>query len=211
MTVIFQDAFTEASSVALTSHTPTDVGTSWVEEINDSSTIAQAKSSDVAGPAAVSNDTQIVVTGRPNPTSADYDIEGVFTGGSAPRSNIIVGRYQDADNWYAVRIMVGANNFRLYKSTTAGGIVQLGSSSTFANTSTVKLCLSGTSLDVLENDTSEITATDSDITDPGSYGIGWGDLMVSGDDVHSSQSCDDFIVDEVAVAVTRRPQPIIFP
>ncbi len=101
------DTFTEASEIALDSHTP-DVGTGWTLEIDDGSGGIKSRVPELdAGWVLGRSGKTSIYTVQPGPTSAEYDIivDLRISPEQADAPVWLLARFLDTDNYYAAGIM----------------------------------------------------------------------------------------------------------
>jgi hypothetical protein len=205
---IVSDSFTEAADTALASHVP-DVGTGWVIEVNPSSVTPQVVGADdnLQVTPATAN-TTLIVTSRPNPTAAEYDVQFTLAawGSSIDDPVWLVARFADASNYYAGGTYPGgaAADKKLVKCV-AGVKTELASGDAGqVNGDVFKLEVRDGSKKLFQNGVEVLSTTDNALTAAGSAGIGWGSLgTASNDDTPSLTSrLDDYSVDQAAAATT---------
>lgn len=203
MALIFSDTFTEATTTALTSHTP-DTGTGWTQEVAATGAVANASGGDyVVASANVTGD-DLAVSAQPDPSTADVDVQmtlaALLTGsGSAPFG--VFARWADSSNFYGVQILPAGHaevDAKLYKRVAGTYTVLASVDTTWATNDIVKLELRGTAIKVYKNGVEILSATDSSITAAGKAGIYWGQLSPNGSNVNSTWRGDDFSVTEFA-------------
>jgi len=204
------DTFTDGSGqVSLTSHTPDTDGTSWVEEINTGSTLEVDcfGSSGYAGPDNYANTYEVVVTSRPDPSSAEYDItaelsgvEGSSESGSKPWG--LVARFDGTeDDAYIFQLMPDSyaeNAYKIFKRV-GGTDTELASVDGATVVGDVfKFEIRDASKKVYKNSTEILSTSDNTITDAGSAGMGWGDYFPNGDHVRTDYQVTEYSVEEVS-------------
>jgi len=113
------DAFTETSTTALASHTPTIKGTSWTESQDTCTSTYNADAGDYADPNADLANCIMMYTVNPSPTEVNYDVKANFIdGGTVAATDCmgLFGRRTDNDNYYTVGVCDDAGlNYRMYK------------------------------------------------------------------------------------------------
>lgn len=168
MSTLASDTFTRADSGSIGSDW-TEVSGTWDIASNKlklttfSSTGANAHTDDEA-----TWDTALNAS-----PAADYDVECVVNAGTTGGLGVL-GRRQDLNNTYWLRINTVSQYLRMYK-TVSGTVTQLGSTYSGGQSSgvdyTIKLSMVGSSLTGYQAGTSRITATDSAITATGKPGV----------------------------------------
>ena len=204
-TIIFQDFFTGSSGTLLENHTP-DIGTSWVEIIDNGRDIR-------LGPhptnniEVTSNGTDVGTLYQANATytTADYDVSAdvLWSGGDSNYTRTLAARIQDANNMYT--LVYGANIFQLWKRTSGTWtMLAAGSSYPSGNTSAspyigdnVRLRVQGNVISGFINNTEVVSSTDSDHTNAGAAGVGFGYVNDSSDDSGTGVDTDSFLVQTI--------------
>lgn len=204
-TVIFQDSFTGSSGTLLQSHTP-DVGTSWSEIIDNGRDIR-------IGPhptnniEVTSNGSNVGTLYQANATynTADYDVSAdvLWSGGDSNYTRTLAARIQDANNMYT--LVYGANIFQLWKRTSGTwSLLASGSSYPSGDTSSapyigdnVRLRVQGNVISGFINNTEVVSTTDSDHTNAGVAGVGFGYVNDSSDDSGTGVDTDNFLVQTI--------------
>lgn len=196
-----RDLFTEAASVAITSHTP-DVGgaASWSEGVDTASTIINVASTGLALPAANVDNAHIIVVNTPTtaPPTTDYAVKITpdnYTGTTAPMC--AVGRFVDANNYYWGCVYGAGANPDVVLGKRVSGISTLLASADCSPTKTVfALDMTGTAISFSGTGSGgacALAATDSSLTATGKGGMGWGNLTHnSGDDVRTANAITTF-------------------
>ena len=201
MTIIFHDTFAGVAGTALTAHTPDTVGTSWVETKSGTS-IQEIDSNPIRADASATEGNQHhTYRGRPNPTSAEYDVEitlsTVFN--SNTRTYYTLGRYTDVSNFYGYELHFGVQ--KLFKKV-GGTPTELASlTQAFSNNDVFKLEVRNATKKCFQNGIERLSSTDNVITGAGEYGYGLGDLITAGDDINTGWDTTEFLCDEVAGGV----------
>jgi hypothetical protein len=216
--VIFDDTFT-GSSVALNSHTP-DTGTSWTLVTNNTTTLALNGSGGVAETAGPSVTRFAFYTANTTYASADYDVEvtfSTFTTAAAGRMFGLVGRWQDANNYYLAWIedSAGTNDVRLY-SCVAGTCTKISSTEDTNPTANDVFLLEmrGSQIGLKKNGSYVINpVTNSNHSAAGKAGLETGDFgdITTASGMGGNGVATRFTVTEI-VSATRRPiAPMILP
>jgi hypothetical protein len=209
MAVIFEDLFTETVSTNLATHVP-DTGLSWTQLQVTGIRLFQVNAAvDQLRCDGNEGDAGFIYTADVAYPSANYEVQSTFiTTFSTITPFYIMARIQDAENMYAVRLVLssGSNNAQLYKKV-AGTWSTLGSTVTIADGSVVKLSVNGTAIKVYDDGSEVISVTDSDISAAGEAGLGHGggaELVTSTDDVRAVAMTDNFSVDDLGAGTTAR-------
>jgi hypothetical protein len=207
MAIIFQDTFTEASTTAIDSHTP-DTGTGWVIEIDGGADLPTASGVDDAlRVTSGTNSDRTIITSRPNPTSAEYDVQFTVTvlPSDADNPSWLVARYTDASNYYVAGTNGAANaaDKKLVKNV-AGVRTELASGDSADTIGDVfKFQVRNATKKLFRNGVELLSTTDNALTSTGSAGVAWGNAgTVATDDVSGITRLDNYSVDEVAGAAT---------
>ncbi|MBI1833213.1 MAG: hypothetical protein HYR90_00080 [Candidatus Andersenbacteria bacterium] len=176
---VFSDLFTTASDTALLSHAP-NTGTSWTKLLSFGNTTVNnltVKAADYlqrgGGSGAVN--TGSLYTANATYPSANYEVS-VQQVQAQPDDDYssIAARIQDANNFYVFWWSEGGGALGKVVS---GASSSLGSTAvSIADGSIVKLRVEGTSIQVYDDSTLLIDATDSSITAAGKAGVGMGAL-----------------------------------
>ena len=187
----FFDNFYEADTTELSTHTP-DVGSSWTEVLDVGTVQMDIETTLSLEANGGLSDGSLYKANKSTSWLSNQAAETqVRDPDSSDDSTILAVRIVDSNNFYALRF--NADVFRIYKKTTAGGVVALGTelgAGQVAIGNKVRLEVQGTTLKAFVNDSELISLTDSDISS-GSPGLGAGAVLLSGDDM-SSQSFWDF-------------------
>lgn len=214
---LFQDTFTEAADTALTSHTPSPTGTSWVQiAITGASFIEVKEATD-----AIANDVADIGGGefcksQPDPSGVDYDVEmQVITTdtGTANRRVRIHGRIVDVSNYYAVRFLPtghASNDTQLIKNV-AGTVTELATVDTgLTANDTLKLEIRDAAKKVYKNGAEILTSSDNALTAAGSAGVSCGQVSAadSGNAIAATWRWDNYVVTE-AVAPGGAAGPLL--
>lgn len=195
-TLIFQDTFTGTNGTALTAHTP-DVGTSWTN--NNTCTNALNIQSNAASQTTIETDCIRMAVASPAPTTPDVDVQVTFTDGGAPSATTcrgVVFRYQDSSNYYSLGVCDDSGQaYRLY-STVSGTPSSIATGGAFGNGNTDVIVVKAREgyIDVFENGTRVIHASDNSITSAGQTGVWQGAVQVSTDDTSGTIPLDNFNV-----------------
>jgi len=211
MSTVFSDNFTEASNTALTSHTPSPTGTSWVEVAKVGTTINwQVYAADyVAGIGGNTAEGQSCKS-QPDPSSSAYDVQWTVqlvdtTSGTQRRR--LLGRMADSSNYYAAGLLPTAhasNTDELFKIV-ADAKTQLATVDTaWANNDTHMLRMRDAAKEVFRNGSSILSNSDNALTATGSAGIGLGNIGTNdtGNGNSNAFRFDDYLVDEATVSTS---------
>lgn len=206
------DLFTEATGVAITSHTP-DVGTGYTEAVDTASTVINVTSTGIALPAANVDNQRIIITATPTTPlpSADYAVKITpenYTGTTAPMGAVF--RYVDADNYYWGVVYGSGANPDVVLGKRVGGVSTVLAQADCSPTKTVFTLEGAGSLITFSGTGSggscNLSATDSSLTATGAGGFGWGNLTHnSGDDVRTSNQLATFTITAGASGDTLSP------
>lgn len=210
MAVIFSDTFTEATTTTnLESHTP-DVGTSWTRLwATDASTrfLQAVSTSDRLRCNGNSGDYGLMYTADVTYPSANYEVSATFiTTFSTITPMYMLARVQDQENMYAVRLVLssGGSNAQLYKKV-SGTWSTLGSAVTIADGSVVLLSVNGSAIKLYDDGAEVVSVTDSAISAAGKAGLAHGggtELVTSTDDTRSTETLDNFSVNDLGAGAT---------
>jgi len=205
--VIFEDNLNGANGTKLDAHVPDTAGNGWSFLIDHGRDIFLGGGG-TARSNAVGRSTAILYAASPAPTQADVDITVDMDrlDASSDDSTIVVFRYQDASNYYGLRITSNSRSrMRLYK-VVGGTSTLLGTSSNkpdISNTS-LKIEARGDTLRVYEDRNLnggwnlEIDVTDSAIPDAGKVGYGLGAVIIRTDDITTNPILDKIRIEEFA-------------
>jgi hypothetical protein len=199
---ILYDTFTEASNTLLDAHTP-DTGSSWYHQFSGSisATVRVRGGLGQAGPTTTIGDIGAYYLSNTTPTVNDYQVSlniAVFDG--ADDVLWLLARWQDNDNFYAVR---WSSTIGQILKKVGGTWTLLGSTSSFiTGTNTVlTLRLIGNTLSIFQNNKYTFSVTDSDLTNSGSVGLGFGNLgYISSDDFDVTWQVNNFTLSEITAA-----------
>ena len=209
MAVIFEDTFTEGTDVALTAHTPSPTGTSWVVEFNDSASVANVvAATDKATPSGTVGSTGWVYTGRPNPTNAEYDVEVTIDVNAIDDPIGPVARFTAISDFYALRCSGGTTQTKdiaIYKRVASTNTELATFDGTVVDADAIKFEVRDATKKGYQNATERVSTTDNALTSAGSYGLFWGGdttapnawVFQTGDDVQTGCTGDNFKVTEV--------------
>ena len=181
--VEFDDLFTEASAdTALASHTPTDAGTGWTEELNDGTSTWEATTTN--GTAKVDADDSaksIIMSAQVSGglSSADYDVVADITvedGANGEDSIGMIARLEDADNFYYLRVRTKNGNDLFIREVVGGSAQNLSAIDTDVNwtNNDLKFELRGTALKAFTGATEQSSVTATDLTAAGEAGMAIG-------------------------------------
>ncbi|MFQ5641668.1 MAG: hypothetical protein ACE5IR_27145 [bacterium] len=210
MGIIFKDLFTEPTTdTALPSHTPTDNGTGYTEEANNTAFVINALTSTGKAKASGSKGSRrIVYSMQPDPAIAEYDVEIVqstvdFFGLDDPF--VLGGRWTDTSNKYGLsvrRSAVGSTaTYEIFKEV-SGTVTSLASTTTpLADGDDTKFEIRDAAKKGFKNGTEILSTTDNVITEVGKAFFGLGDVFVAGADVDSTWEFDDLRVTELDAGV----------
>jgi hypothetical protein len=203
MAIIFQDTFTEASTTAIDSHTP-DTGTGWVIEIDGGADLPTASGPDDAlRVTSGTNSDKTIITSRPNPTSAEYDVQFTLTvlPSDADNPSWLVARYVDTSNYYVAGSNGAANaaDKKIVKNV-AGTKTELASGDSADTVGDVfKFEVRNATKKLYRNGVELLSTSDNALTSAGSAGVAWGNVgTVATDDVSGLTRIDDYSVNEVS-------------
>lgn len=193
--LIFKDTFTEASDTTLASHTP-DIGQSWTLLIQTGGTSTLAVNgandnleSENLGAGVAAFYTADVSGGYNND---DMSIEAFQVNGDTIDDVIVLGvRVQDSANMYAVRF--NETTSVLYEKVSSSWSAITSDGGGIANGETVRLSIKGSTLCFYDEDILQISASTPSITGGGSAGVGYGAIILPGDDMQS-QTIDNLNV-----------------
>lgn len=215
MTIVIDDKFTEASTVFLTDHTPTDVGTGWTEIERTGTSRAQifGPTDTIFAPAEV--DDRSLYTAQGTYTSADYDVEiqlAEFNPLGSENPFILLARVADSSNYYAALVYKNAGTDLYIGKKVATTWATLNSADTdLALTEVMKFELRGTALKVYLDNVEKVATTDGDLTAAGEAGLGWGNVRVSTDNIDNDWDNDNFLVTEFAIDDSSADTPTLMP
>ena len=205
-TVIFEDGLVGSADTTLDTHTPDTVGTAWTLLFNDSTRDILLGGSGTAATGGDRNASGILYSAEPAPTQADVDItlDMIAVDTSTDDATILVFRYQDASNFYALRITADSDEKMQLFKVVGGTASLLGTSinSPDPSDTTFKIEARGDSIKVFEDpDQSgafnlEIDVTDSTIPGAGKVGLGLGNIVLANDDIKDNVVIDKFTVEE---------------
>lgn len=180
MALIFSDAFTEVSNTALTSHTPTILGTGWTQEKASATAVAHARATDVLMSSAQDIGNGMTYSSQPNPAIADVDVQATLAAvysGSSSAPIALIARFADTSNYYAVQILGTShaqNDTKIYKRV-GGTWTQLAAVDTsWANGDVLKFEIRDATKKVYKNGVEILSTTDNAITAAGKAGVAWG-------------------------------------
>jgi hypothetical protein len=209
---IFQDTFTTGSNVDLASHTP-DVGTSWtklwgsnaLEGLNAVAATGRATGTLGASQGAI-------YTANATYPSADYSVEATYIAAlTGDDTAYLLARCTDQENFYAVYLMAGTGNTRIYKKV-AGTFTALGSGFNGpAANDVIKLEVIGSNIKVYYNGVQQQAVTDSDLTATGKAGLAIGgaaELINPTDDIGTTE-LDSFVVTDLGTSVQSLTLPFL--
>lgn len=204
MALIFEDTFTEASTVALTSHTPSPTGTGWTEEVAAATAVANVHSDDYVYASTTNTNNDLGVSAQPDPSEADVDVEmklSALYASTLAASFGIFARWADSSNYYGVQLLSNSHSsdsVKLFKRV-SGTFTELDTvDATLATNDVIKLEIRGSDIKVYQNGSEILSASDSSITAAGKAGIMWGMLTINGLHVHVNWRGDNFKVTEYA-------------
>ena len=204
-TTIFSDSFNNDYG-ELSTHTPTTVGTSWTQLVNNGvSLYVQSYNNHVNVQSNTANGGSIYVANGTYP-NADYEIsiDALFAAGDSNYTRSLILRAQDSNNMYLLRS--SHSTMTIYKRV-SGTWTSLGSGGSVGlsdNTNspyyiaTLTFSALGTTLTGKVNGVTKVTVTDSSITDIGKAGIGLGYTAVSTDDGGTGVAIDTALVQTTA-------------
>lgn len=210
MALVFRDTFTAGADQKLDAHTP-DTGTSWTVvtqsdpthdmKVTAATDIVENDGGGLSGNALYSADATY--------PSANYEVAVTLAGATLESGDdpyIVCARIADSSNMYGAEW--NSTDAKLWKKTTAGGTVQIGSTFTFpasggqlALSDRCSLIVNGTTVELRINGVVIITTTDSDISAAGKAGLGMGSIFTAGEDM-SSQAYDLFTVHSIVTGAS---------
>lgn len=178
-TLIFQDAFTEASDTELSAHTPT-LGTSWTRQFSSGAAAVQmfvigASDRVEHNPARGAEPTVDYVYVSDAPASANYRVKATLTVAPASDDAVwVVARSADQSNYYAAGGIQGNRRLILNLANT---ITVLGTDSgSLANGDILELICTDSEKTFKINGVQVFTSANNDLTGIGRPGIGAGNL-----------------------------------
>lgn len=194
----FQDTFTEAVTTALQSHIP-NIGSGWTKTYAGTATNVNVFSAGYASPAGTVANAGVIYTTNNTFSTANYELTTDITAWTSADDVLwVYFRFQDLNNYYALRISLTTTDFRLYKR--VGGVLTgIFTTIGFSPASTPQLLtvrVIGSSITLLLGSTVLGTYYDTDITLPGQCGIGFGNTGVgfTTDDMSAVWRLDNFQV-----------------
>lgn len=203
MATIISDAFTDTNGTALQSHTPTTAGSSWtrISTLSATGVNLECNSNELDyGNGGLS--VTATYTAEGTYSSADYfvSVDSVFTG-AADEPVILIARYQDVDNFYA--LYFNDTYFELHRVLSGTpSIIGADQGGVVSNGVIVKLQCDGDSITTYTNSTQRHNVTDSNISSAGKAGISFGDLLYAGDDM-TEAIVDDYLVETLETTYTK--------
>lgn len=208
-TTIFSDNFNNDYG-ELSTHTPTTVGTSWTQLVNNGVNLyVQSYNNHVTVQSNTANGGSIYVANGTYP-SADYEIsaDALFAAGDSNYTRSLILRAQDSNNMYLLRS--SNTTMTIYKrvSGTWTSLASGGSVGLTDNTvspyyiATLTFSVEGTTLTGKVNGVTKVTVTDSSITNAGKAGIGLGYTAVSTDDGGTGVGMDTVLVQTTSTDTT---------
>lgn len=211
MGVVIQDTFTVAATTQLVLHAP-DIGTSWAEFFNDTSSsefLINATSDDVAANSGQSGAGMGVVA-SPGPGIADYDVEitlAAIHSGSGSRPFHLFGRLLDEDNWYRLTFYRSDIGDPVVIAKCVAGVhteLVTYTGSGIANGDRWKFELVGAALKAYRDSGAGyveiLSTTDGDLTAAGQAGMGAGSVNLTGGHLATAWRVDDFVVTDTGVS-----------
>lgn len=188
-----QDAFTVSSDTLLTNHTPTALGIAWAEFQNTASLTASAiATSDTAVPSGSFGNGGFAYNATPAPVTADQAVE-IKLSSLANEGGVFV-RASGAGSMYALAALSGGLTTGLFYFNGASRTTLDSYSTALSTNDRIKLEVVGTALKGYVNDVEQLSATDSNLSAAGDWGLFWGDLRTSSQsmDVSNNMEYDDF-------------------
>ena len=212
MGILVEDTFTEASNIDLAAHTPSPTGTAWaeLEDTDGTRTIIVLASTDEVIVSANVFNNRILYDCTPTATDADVDVEAKVTTNAtgSTRASFLLCRIADKDN------LLGGLSYppdaaadkKLFEKV-SGIVAELASGDNgFSNGDFFKVEVRGTTVKLF-HDTGggfvEILSATTTVTAAGKGGLGFGNILVAGDDALTSQRWDDFKLTEFAAVAGR--------
>ncbi len=206
MGILVEDTFTEASNMDLASHTPSPTGTAWaeLEDTDGAQQITLRHVQDYVRPPTLANE-RLLYDCTPTATDADVDVEGTIglipTGDS--NSAFLFCRSADKDN------LIGGLTYRFTAAAdkklfekVSGTVAELASGDNGLTVGDlIKVEVRGTTAKLF-HDTgggySEILSATTAVTAAGKGGLGFGNILVSTDDMNISFTWTAFKLTEFA-------------
>jgi hypothetical protein len=209
--VIFYDSFDLGSgTIDLADRTP-DTGDSWTKLIaqlvgNENTNVSSSTKVALANTGGLNDG--VLYTADATYPGANYTVEVTLALTIDTGSDdwaIIFARVQDSNNMYALQWHggSGSSELELWSKTTVGGWSSLDTHTSFTLSvnDVIKLEVDGTAIKGYVNDVEKVSATNSDHSNAGKAGLGWGSIVEAGGDKPTG-SWDDFTVTEIAAAGT---------
>ena len=193
--VIFEDNLIGASGTQLDAHVPDSVGTGWTA-LNTTGSKIVLTGDGTAASTGDKNGAGVLYSANPAPSVADVDIilDMDEVDHSSDDATVLVFRYQDASNFYALWITSNSTEkMKLYK-VVSGTPTLLGTSANRPGKYFVsfKIEARGNSLKMYEDPDQKgewdlvIDVTDSAISAAGKVGYGLGNVIIPGDDIRAN-------------------------
>jgi len=179
---IVSDQFTEASTIALTSHVPSTAGAGYTTIDSTGTSVLNNDAADVVIISLTATAAGHFVASAPDPSGAEYTVSftvPVGDTGSATRPLRLIARWTDVSNHYHFRLLPDAHaspSQRLVK-VVAGTLTELAN----ADNPTVggdvfQLIITDALKTVTQNGVVVLSSTDNSITAAGKAGFGMGKL-----------------------------------
>lgn len=197
------DTFTAADGTALTSHTPSPLGTGWTEQVRTGAESWEINGNEVDGTASELSD-RVLTTISDAPSTAEYNIvvrlELMDVTGDDPF--FLIGRFTDTSNYYLCSLFSGndAADKRLHKNV-AATITELASGDAGSDSDErVIFEITDARKAMFFSDaqgTPTISSTDDALTSVGIGGIALGNFINATDDIEHSWHLEDFAVIDI--------------
>jgi parallel beta-helix repeat protein len=194
---VFNDTFTDTDDTTLIEHLPTPTGTGWTRAAYTGSNEHWSLLTNQLKTNVEPNDYYLYVV-NDSTSSNEYNVSiTLVTTASGVKTVILLGRYTDIDNTYAVslsetaanswfKVVIGGTPSTL--NTTAEG-VSSGDNITLEITNSIK--------NVWKNGVVWMSSVNNSITDTGKGGLGCGNYLGGGsEDCVTTWALDDFVIEE---------------
>ena len=194
------DTFTDTDDTLLTAHT-SDSGDSWTQ-LQAGTTISIEIVSNIAQPQGFDPAAELIGLIDLVPSSADYDVTFDISTTSVGSAMGLVLRVTDIDNYYSAGGQPAATSGLLRKRVSSTFTTLASSGGGWNVTDNFKFDAAGTALELFKNSTSDLTATDSDISIAGKAGLGFGSSIHTASSTGVNLAVDNF---EVNVEIVTTP------
>jgi len=199
--IYFADDFDVSAITYLNSRTP-NIGTGWTRLIYHSKNLQVHPANDHVTPESNGTNVGSFYQAEGTYSSADYEVFSVitFSPGNGDYTRSLAARVQSSNTMYLLRF--GWGTFEIYKAVN-GSWTRLGNTYVYASGRTasspywgdiVSLRVEGNQISGKVNGVTQLSVTDSDITDAGKAGLGIGYVNVSSDDSGTGVGVDNFRV-----------------